>query len=201
MKTYTAKNINEALKNASKEKNVSIDRLSYHILEENAGFLGIGSKVIAFIYSNEDVKQFLYDYLALYFENIKLKAEISVQNENSNYTIHLNTENNAVLIGKNGKTLQALHTILNSVVSSQFRKRIRVMVDINGYKEEKYQKVCLLARKVAKSVQQTKMDALLDPMPADERKIIHQHLSDMPHISTVSEGEGNARRLKIIYKK
>ena len=75
------------------------------------------------------------------------------------------------------------------------------MIDINGYKEEKYQKICALSMKVAKSVQQTKMDALLDPMPADERKVIHRYLSDMPNIMTKSEGEGDNRRLRIVYKK
>lgn len=201
MKTYTAKNIKEVLNIAAKEKNVSTEELVYHILEENTGFLGIGNKVKAFVYCNEDVKQFLYDYLALYFDNIRIKAEIKVDGEKWNYQIQLNTENNAIFIGKNGKTLQALHTVLNSVVSSKFKKRIRVMIDINGYKEEKYQKICALSMKVAKSVQQTKMDALLDPMPADERKVIHRYLSDMPNIMTKSEGEGDNRRLRIVYKK
>ena len=94
---------------------------------------------------------------------------------------------------------EAVGKVLKSAVSSEFKKRIRVLIDINGYKEEKYQKVCSLALRVAKSVQRSKTDAILDPMPADERKAIHNYLTNMRNISTVSEGEGNQRRLKIVY--
>ncbi len=83
-------------------------------------------------------------------------------------------------------------------MSSEFKKKIGVLVDINGYKEDKYRKLCSIARRIARSVQRDKVDAVLDPMPADERKAIHNYLSTMPGVSTVSEG-GNQRRLKIIY--
>lgn len=201
MKTYTGKTIQDVLKKVAIEKEVDVESLFYYMVEETAGFLGIGGKVSAFVYDDKDIQQFLYDYLTSYFENIQLKVEIKIEGKPFSYHIKLHAENNAILIGKNGKTLQSLHTILNAAVSSQFKKRIRVMVDVNGYKEEKYQKLCVFAQKVAKSVLQTKTDALLDPMSADERKAIHQHLSKMPHIATKSEGEGNHRRLKIIYKK
>ena len=56
-----------------------------------------------------------------------------------------------------------------------------------------------MARRVAKTVQRTKTDAVLDPMPADERKAVHNYLSTMKYVRTVSEGEGNQRRLKICY--
>ena len=110
-----------------------------------------------------------------------------------------NAENNAVLIGKNGTALQSLNTIVKAAASSEFRKRVGVLIDINGYKQEKYHKVCALAMRVAKDVRRTKTDAILDPMPADERKAIHNHLADMDCITTESEGEGNHRRLKIMY--
>ena len=74
-----------------------------------------------------------------------------------------------------------------------------MLIDVNGYKQEKYHKVCALAMRVAKDVRRTKTDAILDPMPADERKAIHNHLADMDCITTESEGEGIHRRLKIMY--
>ena len=139
------------------------------------------------------------DYLQTYFDGIQMEATIEVSEDNDFYHVDLDAENNAILIGKNGQTLQSMNAVLKSAVSSEFKKRIRVLIDINGYKEEKYQKVCSLALRVAKSVQRSKTDAILDPMPADERKAIHNYLTNMRNISTVSEGEGNQRRLKIVY--
>ena len=141
----------------------------------------------------------LKKYLKTFFTNIEMSADVVVENDEGFYRINVDAENNAVLIGKNGRALQSLNTIVKAAASSEFKKRIGVLIDINGYKQEKYKKVCSLAMRVAKDVRRTKTDAILDPMPADERKAIHNHLAGMENISTVSEGEGNNRRLKIIY--
>lgn len=200
MKTYTGKNLEEALKIAATDKNVSVQEVIYNVIEESTGFLGLGSKVSISAYCKNDIKTFMKDYFVRYFNGIEMQVEVEVLEKDDNfYQVNLNADNNAILIGKNGQTLQSINTVLKSAVSSEFKCRIRVLVDINGYKEEKYHKVCSLALRVAKSVQRSRTDATLDPMPADERKAIHSYLANMRNISTVSEGEGNQRRLKIAY--
>lgn len=196
----TGKTIEELLEQAAKEKQCDVSSLYYEIKEEKAGFLGLGKEVSAEIYSDSDVEEFIQNYLKQYFDGIEMESYIEIEKDKDNYYhINLDTQNNAILIGRNGQTLQALNTILKSAVSSEFKKKIGVLVDINGYKEDKYRKLCSIARRIARSVQRDKVDAVLDPMPADERKAIHNYLSTMPGVSTVSEGEGNQRRLKIIY--
>ena len=199
VKVYTGKNLDDLLKSVAAEKGVAVEELTYTVKEEKAGFLGIGGRVEAEIYCSKDIEEFLKSYLDRFFENIEMQAEVTVVNDDGFYRIQIDAENNAVLIGKNGTTLQSLNTIVKSAVSSEFRKRIGVLIDVNGYKQEKYHKVCALAMRVAKDVRRTKTDAVLDPMPADERKAIHNHLADMDCITTESEGEGNHRRLKIMY--
>lgn len=199
VKVYTGKNLDDLLKSVAAEKGVAVEELTYTVKEEKAGFLGIGGKVEAEVYCSKDIEAFLKAYLERFFENIELQAEVTVENDDGFYRIQINAENNAVLIGKNGTALQSLNTIVKAAASSEFRKRVGVLIDINGYKQEKYHKVCALAMRVAKDVRRTKTDAILDPMPADERKAIHNHLADMDCITTESEGEGNHRRLKIMY--
>lgn len=199
MKTYTGKNIDDLLKIAAADKGVSVDEITYHITEEISGFLGLGSKVIGTAYCKNDIKVFMKDYIQQYFDNIEMSVEIEVVEDNDFFHVNLNAENNAIIIGKNGQTLQSMNNVLKAAVSSEFKRRVGVLIDINGYKEEKYQKVCSLAMRVAKTVQRSKTDALLDPMPADERKAVHSCLTNMKHIATVSEGEGSQRRLKIVY--
>lgn len=199
MKTYTGKHIDDILKEAAADKNTTVENLTYHIVEEVSGFLGLGTKITAEVYSNGDIAEFMKDYLRTYFDNIHMGAEIDIRMDDDFYHVNIDAENNAILIGKNGQTLQVLNNVLKSAVSSEFKKRIGVLIDINGYKKDKYHKICSLAHRVAKSVQRTKTDAVLDPMPADERKAIHNYLANMKYVSTVSEGEGKERRLKIVY--
>ena len=199
VKVYAGKNLDDLLKSVAAEKGVAVEELTYTVKEEKAGFLGIGGKVEAEVYCSKDIEAFLKAYLERFFENIEMQAEVTVENDDGFYRIQINAENNAVLIGKNGTALQSLNTIVKAAASSEFRKRVGVLIDINGYKQEKYHKVCALAMRVAKDVRRTKTDAIMDPMPADERKAIHNHLADMDCITTESEGEGNHRRLKIMY--
>lgn len=198
-KTYTEKTLEDVLKKAASEKGVTQEQLTYEIIEEKAGFLGIGKEISATVYCDEDIKEFMIEYLQTYFNGIALEANVNVVEEKGFFHVNLDSENNAILIGRNGQTLQSINMVLKSAVSSEFKKRVGVLVDINGYKEEKYKKVCSVALRVAKTVQKTKMDAVLDPMPADERKAIHNFLTTMQNVATVSEGEGTQRRLKIVY--
>lgn len=200
MKQYTGKNVEELLNEIAAEKNVDVQDITYKIIEEKSGFLGVGKEVIIEAYTKADIKDYIYDYLQLYFENIDMDIEMTIEEDDDFYKVNLNAANNAILIGKNGQTLQSMNNVLKAAVSGQFKRRVACLIDINGYKEERYKKVIGIATRVARTVASTKTDAVLDPMPNDERKAIHQHLTTMPNIGTVSEGEGNQRRLKIVYK-
>ena len=109
-------------------------------------------------------------------------------------------ENNAIIIGKNGQTLRAISNVLKAAVNATFKKRINVIIDVNHYKEDRYRKVKAIANRVAKEVAKSHVDAELDPMPNDERKVIHQYLQDFKHVETCSIGDGNKRHLVIKYK-
>lgn len=193
------KTIEEIVEEYAKEKGVSAEEVKYSIVEEKKGLLGLGNKVVADVYCDKDVEDFLREYLEHYFQGLEMDVYVKVEKEDDLYKIELNADNNAILIGRGGNTLQSLNVLVRGVASSQFKKRVPVMVDINGYKAERYQRLELTALGVAKTVQRSKQSALLDPMPADERKVIHQRLSGMEHIRTISEGEGRDRAVRILY--
>jgi spoIIIJ-associated protein len=91
--------------------------------------------------------------------------------------------------------------VVRGAVNSYFKRRFQVLVDINNYKNDRYDKVKAMATRIARTVQRTKISAVLDPMPNDERKVIHQMLSEMKNIRTESEGDGSHRRLRILFDK
>ena len=84
-------------------------------------------------------------------------------------------------------------------VNNKFKKRYRILLDVNGYKQDKYEKIIKIARSIAHEVQKTHTDVALDPMPADERRAIHNALAGMPHIKTESAGAGSRRQINIKY--
>ena len=201
MQKFEAKSVEEALKEACRVKGVTLDELKYYVIEEKPGGLfGIGSKGVVEAVTYNDVQQFLEQYVTAYFNNINMPVEVIVnRSENNEFKIIINADNNAILIGKNGQTLEAIKTIVNAAANATFRCHIHLSVDINGYKEERYEKLKQTVERIAKTVVKTKVSARLGDLTSDERKIVHQHLSEMPHVKTESEGEGNNRRLKIIY--
>lgn len=199
MDVYTGKTLEDLLEKAALDKNVSKEELTYYITEEKQGFLGFGASVSAEVFSSVDVQKFVENYLDEFFTALNQDVNIEVEVNRNNVDINLNADNNAILIGKNGRSLQGLNTLMRQVVNSTFKRRFYVMVDINNYKEDRYRKLKNLANNVAKTVQRTKVTAALDPMPNDERRIIHKELSNMQHIRTESEGKGRHRHLKIIY--
>lgn len=89
--------------------------------------------------------------------------------------------------------------IVKAAVQNTFNKRYEIDVDINNYKLERYQKVEKMAKRFARSVQKSRIDMKLDPLPADERKVMHQVISHMNYVRTQSVGEGKNRCLTIIY--
>lgn len=199
MDRYVGKNREEALANAAKAKGCTVEELTYNVLEEKQGIFGIGSKVEIEAYCDGDIAKFIVEYLDTYFKGINMEVEVKCEKEDYYFKTELNAENNAILIGKNGKTLQDINTVVKAAASSKFKKRVIVVTDINGYKEEKYHKECAMALRVAKTVQKTKVNASLDPMPNDERKAVHSYLVNMPKIRTVSEGDGKDRHIVIVY--
>lgn len=199
MKNYTAKTLDEVLKQIAQEKNCSIEEITYEVLEEKKGILGFGGTTTVKAYTKQDIKEFIFEYLGTYFTDLNQAVSIEIIVEDETFKVVLDAENNAIIIGKAGQTLRAISNVLKAAVNNTFERRVNVLVDVGNYKEDRYRKVKRIAQRVAREVKKTHIDAALDPMPNDERKVIHQYLSGMPNIKTESEGEGMKRHLVIKY--
>lgn len=198
MNRYTAKTLNDVLALASEKEGCTIEELNYQIIEEKKGLFV--KKVVIETYGVSDVISFAKDYLLTIIANYDLEGTVTEKYENNIIHLTIDTNHNSILIGKNGKTLQALNDVCRYAVASKFKKHYRILLDINEYKNEKYAKLSRIAKRVAKEVLHTKQTVHLDPMPADERRIVHNSLTKFKNISTQSEGTGNRRHIVISYK-
>lgn len=196
MKKYQAKTIDEAVEMAAQELGILPSDVNFAVQEEKKGLF---KKVTIEVYELSDAIEFAEEYLKNVTAALGIQSETTTVLKDDIIRISLNSDHNPILIGKNGKTLQALNELARLAVSSKFKKRFRILLDINDYKDGKYSRVAFAARKAAKEVQKTKMDATLEPMPADERRVVHNALANFSHIKTESAGEGHHRAVVIKY--
>jgi len=128
--------------------------------------------------------------------------EIVVEEDNDTETVmvKITLSQPGLLIGFRGKTLSALQLILNYMVNNGSESWQRVIVDVNGYREEQKDRLSSLALDAAAKVKETQSPVCLPPMSSYERRLIHILLADDPQIDTTSEGEGEERKVVVKLK-
>lgn len=194
---FTAKTVQDAVNLACQELNVTVDELNYEVISETKTFFTKRAEIEC--YTIAMVQEYIEGYVRRFISEMGFEVETVSYLQDGRIYCNINTSNNSILIGKAGVILRAINFIVKNAVSTTYKKRIELSVDINGYKEERYKKVASMARKLGKQVLRTKADIKLDPMPADERKVMHQELSRFEHIKTESHGEGKNRHMVISY--
>jgi spoIIIJ-associated protein len=102
-----------------------------------------------------------------------------------------------VLIGRRGSTLASLQYLVNVIVSRKFRGNAPFAVDVEGYRRRREESLRALAFRMAERVRESGRTVTLEPMPANERRIVHLALSEDPAVVTTSEGEGESRKVAI----
>ena len=194
---FTAKTVQDAVNLACQELNVTVDELNYEVISETKTFFTKRAEIEC--YTIAMVQEYIEGYVRRFISEMGFEVETVSYLQDGRIYCNINTSNNSILIGKAGVILRAINFIVKNAVSTAYKKRIELSVDINGYKEERYKKVASMARKLGKQVLRTKADIKLDPMPADERKVMHQELAKLDHVKTQSYGEGKNRHMVISY--
>ncbi|HYM14112.1 MAG TPA: RNA-binding cell elongation regulator Jag/EloR [Dehalococcoidia bacterium] len=102
-----------------------------------------------------------------------------------------------LLIGRRGETLASLQYLLNLMMTRQFSEHMSFTIDIEGYRRRREQQLNTLAHRMADQVRRTRRPVTLEPMPANERRIIHLALAEDRQVETSSFGEGESRKISI----
>lgn len=197
MKEYTGKTVDEALASAASELGVDADNLVYIVTEEKKSLFS--KKATINVFTEEDAAEFAGSYLKKALGALGVEITYTYNIDGDIIKLTIDSERNPILIGKGGRTLQALNELAKLAVSNKFRHRYRILLDVGDYKEEKYERVARLAKKSAKEVLHSKIAVRLDAMTPDERRIVHNTLNGWEHIKTESSGEGRDRAVTIKY--
>lgn len=143
-----------------------------------------------------EVKDFI-NTLAQKF-NIEINTEVTLRDNNIN--VMMVSNNNAILIGKDGRTIESIQIILNQYINNQIDMNLRINVDASNYKGKKIKNFEYEIKKIAKSVLRTKVAVKLDPMNSYNRRIVHNVVSEFENLTSLSEGEEPNRYVVIDYK-
>lgn len=196
---YEDETLEKAIDKALNDLTLREDEILYRSEEVKGGLFKKPSVKVSVVTLN-DIANYLKDYLKHILTLMNLDVTFETKIRDKQIMIKMYSNNNPILIGKNGKTLSSLQQILNQVVKKEVGVCPYILLDVENYKEQQEKFIERLARKTAKEVLRSKIDVSLDNMNAYERRIVHNALTDFKNIETISEGEDPNRHVIIKYK-
>ena len=208
MKTIetSAKTPEEAIEIALKELDADRADVEIDVVSKGkAGILGIGGEParvrVTLLGEPTDVVRVTTDILENLISKMGVSAVVSLkqaQNEDVGGPVFdIDGDDSGLLIGRRGETLRALHFIVSFVASLRLGERASIFLDVAGYQERRYEAVTNLAERVAGRVAATGRPITLEPMPPNERRVVHLALAEHSGVSTMSSGVGDARQVTI----
>ncbi len=197
---FDTKNLDDALKHACEELKAPKDKIQLDILEEKKSLFGLNKQYTVRAYIKYDAALEGLNYLKKISADMNVEALVEMKKNGENEIQYIiNSNENPLLIGKNGKTLESLQFLTRNIVNlhQEEDEKFIVLVDIGGYKEQRKKQLEILATKTAKEVAKTRIASSLQPMNSYERRIIHTKLAEWRDVVTESAGEEPNRYLVI----
>jgi spoIIIJ-associated protein len=185
--TYEGKTKEETIGKALEELKVAEKNLIVNVLEEKNTLLKKSVKIEVINYN--DLIDFIKETITEITKMMGMTVNLEVRRRDDNITIKIFSDHNAVLIGKNGRAIEALQTIVRQIVHNETNEFIGIILDVENYKEKRVKNIEFLAKKVAREVAKTKVETKLDSMNSYERRIVHNVLTNNKYVFTESEGE------------
>ncbi len=185
--TYQAKTFEEAKNMALAELMEQQENLYINEIENSTKLFN--KKSVIEVVKKEDVLEYIKELIKNITKYMGLTVNMEVKKREDNVTISLYSDNNGILIGKDARTLNALTTIIKQAIFNQIGTYYNFVLDVSEYKEKQQFFIERAAKKTAKEVARTKIEAKLEPMNSYERRIVHNALTNFRGVYTESEGE------------
>ena len=213
----SARTVEEATMVALAQLGVTREEVDITVLKKGkSGLLGVGAedaKIKVMLLDDEDerqpgamsdaadtARQVLIDIL----HAMGIQATVDVTgsgDEGVPVTLIIEGDDLGVLIGRRGQALSSLQYLVRLIVAEKLKKWVSINVDVDWYKKRHYEALKKLALRLAEQVAKRRRPITMEPMPPDERRIVHITLADDPDVMTQSTGDGDGRRVVIQSRK
>ena len=206
-RVMTGRSVEEAIELALKELDVDRDEAEVEVLSRGkSGFLGIGAELarvrVTKILGTASAAALATEAVSRILQaagvNVTRTLRAAHDPEVGGPIIDLSGEDSGLLIGRRGQTLQSLQFLVNLIVRKKFGEDVRVVMDVENYRQRRESSLREMALKVASRVVQTSRSVTLEPMSPADRRIVHTSLTDHPGVTTESMGIGEDRKVTIM---
>ena len=197
-KENNIKNVDEYVENFLKENNLDRDSVLVKFDEFNKSVVNLKRYDVSIVIK-DDLIEYLKEYINTITSALNLQTDLTIKFDDDILKIHIDSDNNSILIGKDGRMLNSMQVILKQTIKSQTDMNIKVYLDIADYKEKQNKEIEDLARKIAEEVENTKESVKLDSMNSYQRRLVHNVISEYKNLTTKSEGEEPNRYVVVKY--
>ena len=202
------KTVEEAIEKACREFNLSKEMLDIDIISDGApglfGFMGTKkAKIKATIKkeNTEDKLELAKRTLERILAGLKTDATVDAKDDGSKILLNINGDGSGFLIGRRGRTLDAMQHIVDKIVNRSLKERKRIIIDTERYRERRIESLENLALRLGERVKKFGKPLSITPLNAHDRRIIHVTLQGDDQLTTTSKGDGLLRRVVISTKK
>ena len=131
-------------------------------------------------------------------ERMGVKTAVEGFVKEGNLCLEIRGDQEGVLIGKHGRTLESLQMLINRMVNKRLKNAVRVVLDIDDYRKRRVDSMSSIAYRMGEKVKRTGYSLTVGPFNSHDRRIIHLTLKEDPSLRTESLGEGELKKVKII---
>ncbi len=188
-KVFSGKTTEEAINKAKEELQELEENLFIKEIGESKAGLFKSKKIEIEVIEKREVVKYIKDYLIQILSNMGFNVNIEIKNKEDFPKYIIFSDNDSLLIGKNGKNLKALSILVSQHLNNELGRNYKFNIDVNEYKVKREKSLERLAKNIAREVRSTKVEAKLDSMNSYERRIIHNILTNFKGVYTESEGE------------
>ena len=193
---FSGKTLEEVKSDALKNLGVEESEVYFQVTKTKGGLLK-KETVNLHVIIRDDLVDYVKEFLKGITKDMGLDVSFESKVRDEQITIKMYSDNNNILIGKEGKTLQALTTLVKQVIYNKIGEYPYILLDVENYKEKNEERLVRSAKKIAKEVSKTKVEAELENMNSYQRRLIHNALTDFKGVYTESVGEEPNRHIVI----
>ena len=200
----TAGTVEQAIEKAEAQLGQSRDQFRVEVIREGrAGILGVGGREAVIRVSSttlpeEDAVSRVTEVLDTLLGLMGVQGKVEVLSDELPLALNIKGDDLGILIGRRGQTLVALEYVTKLIVVQRLKAWLPLTIDVGGYKKHRRDSLQKLALYLAEQVKSRRRAMPMEPMPPDERRIIHLALADHPDVTTQSIGEGENRKVVIL---
>lgn len=154
----------------------------------------------AAVTEREDLAEKASEFLLGVLERMGISADIDIKDDTDKTVLEIQTQDTELVIGRRGVVIDALQHMVNKAVYKERReeKTKPLVVDAGGFREKQVERLRTLAQRMSEKALETKQVVELQPMSPHDRRIVHMAISEIPGLTTRSEGEGEDRHICIV---